>query len=810
MLDVYRTRYRLNGEPFRLSPDHRFCFAHPSYANAEAYLQYAIAQGEGFIAITGGPGAGKTTLVNALLAELDETRIQVAVLSNAQLDPGNLVRMVVDAFGLHLEEANDANPVSELEQFLKQQSQRGHCAVLIVDEAQGLSATALEELRLLSNLQHDNRLLLQVFLVGQEQLLDMVHAPGMEHLQQRLIAASHLEPLDLDETVSYVEHRLCHVGWQGDPAISEDALRLIHEFSAGVPRRINLICHRLFLYGGLQQKHALLGEDARHVIDELHKERVLAPELPGEHSVAETDVAKSRDSGLPALSLPRTESFVPAEKPRQRSMQADAEVPAADNIIPLARPVSPVPQGERNWKIRTADRPTSDPLNVESGTGPDKHRHWRLAAVFGVLVGLVLIVIVKTDIGDQQTDLMLAESAKAKSRIATAETAPEKKAAVVPDPVLVSITNSPDWPLVKEIGGMGTIRRDSAFATSAAGLDSAAVSEVEQKDTNSSGTSVTEESPEQPASKSLKATASALLKQEPGKSLEEQREAERLKQEQQVAEKKLAEPPEVAGLEQQPKQKPRPEAADKERRKQHEFPNRQIKPEHEEKLREPGRAAALVASSKVKNKIGWTEESDSKSEHNETQPSTPPGVAENKGRSERMRLSKAAEQRVTEQLTQDRPLKKTPVATRVARSSQQGAKPTVSGKDQLKSLLLAGRWNVEGKPAVFLPSEVTHCEPREKHIKCWSVPQNSNTKHGLALYKVEATLQGFSTGDSFQISYRTLLKLVGGDGGTDSTSDEGRWQVTEHAMKCQFIQSDWVQCRDEKGVTRDYHRSGLT
>jgi hypothetical protein len=75
---------------------------------------------------------------------------------------------------------------------------------------------------------------------------------------------------------------------------------------------------------------------------------------------------------------------------------------------------------------------------------------------------------------------------------------------------------------------------------------------------------------------------------------------------------------------------------------------------------------------------------------------------------------------------------------------------------------------------------------------------------------VEATLQGFSTGDSFQISYRTLVKLVGGDGGADSTSDEGRWQVTEHAMKCQFIQSDWVQCRDEKGVTRDYQRSGLT
>ena len=246
MLDVYKTRYKLNGEPFRLSPDHQFSFSHSSYANAEAYLKYAISQGEGFIAITGGPGTGKTTLVNALLAGLDETRIHVAMLRHAQLDPGNLVRMVVDAFALPLEDANSANPVSALEQFLRQQSQAGHRAVLIVDEAQGLSSAELEELRLLSNLQHNDRLLLQVVLVGQEQLLDRVHAPDMQHLQQRLIAASHLEPLDLDETVSYVEQRLCHVGWQGDPAISEDALRLIHTFSDGVPRRINLICHRFF------------------------------------------------------------------------------------------------------------------------------------------------------------------------------------------------------------------------------------------------------------------------------------------------------------------------------------------------------------------------------------------------------------------------------------------------------------------------------------------------------------------------------------------------------------------------------------
>ena len=175
-----------------------------------------------------------------------------------------------------------------------------------------------------------------------------------------------------------------------------------------------------------------------------------------------------------------------------------------------------------------------------------------------------------------------------------------------------------------------------------------------------------------------------------------------------------------------------------------------------------------------------------------------------------MPLPKEAEQRFTGQLAQERPAKKTPVATGVAKAPQKGVKPPVSGKDQLKSLLLPGRWESKGKPAVLLPSEVTHCEAGEKDIKCWSTPQNSNTKQGLVLYKVESTLQGFSAGDdNFQISYRTLVMLVGGDGAADSTPDEERWQVTEHAMKCQFIQSYWIQCHDEKDVTRDYRRSGL-
>jgi len=262
-----------------LSPDYRFSFNHRTYDEAKAYLKYATSEGEGFVVITGAPGTGKTTLIGALLAELDTTRVKVATLVNEQLDSRELVERVNDAFGLSAD--SDVAPLPKLMRFLNKNFDEGGRAILIVDEAQALTTQALEELRLLSNIQNYDGLLLQVFLLGQNPLLEMIRAPGMEQLQQRLIAASHLEPLKLSETVAYVEHRLRKVGWQNDPSFSEESLKLIHKFSGGVPRRINLICHRLFLRGGLEQKHKLRGEDALHVIVELHKEGLISPATSG-------------------------------------------------------------------------------------------------------------------------------------------------------------------------------------------------------------------------------------------------------------------------------------------------------------------------------------------------------------------------------------------------------------------------------------------------------------------------------------------------------------------------------------------------
>jgi len=277
MLDVYKSIYNLNGKPFRLSPDHHFSFGHRTYDDAKSYLKYAISEGEGIVAITGAPGTGKTTLIASLISELDLSHVHVGVVTNVQMDSANLLELVADAFSLQIDNTDKVSLMNEFKRFLKHRSEEGKRVILIVDEAQGLTVELLEELRLLSNFQHNTKLLLQIFLVGQEPLMDIVRSPGMEQLHQRLIAAAQLKPLTFEQMTDYIVHRLNCVGWKNDPVITDEAFSLIHKFSAGVPRRINLICHRLFLHAGLKDRHELVGGDALNVIVELHKEGLLTP-----------------------------------------------------------------------------------------------------------------------------------------------------------------------------------------------------------------------------------------------------------------------------------------------------------------------------------------------------------------------------------------------------------------------------------------------------------------------------------------------------------------------------------------------------
>lgn len=272
---MYESYYGLREEPFRLSPDSRLCFPHPSYKRARSYMQYALNRREGFVMVTGRPGTGKTTLIGDITADLSQQGNLFAALTSTQIEADDLLRLVVLKFGLDGEKDNKAMLIHRMEKYLQRLHREGRRPVLIIDEAQDLTADALEELRLLTNIQQDNQPLLQIFLVGQEELRPLVQSPGLEQLHQRIVAACHLQPLGAEATEEYIEHRLSRAGWEGDPSITSEVYPVLHEASQGIPRIINQICSRLLLQGMVEEKHELGAEDIKQVIQELNEEQLL-------------------------------------------------------------------------------------------------------------------------------------------------------------------------------------------------------------------------------------------------------------------------------------------------------------------------------------------------------------------------------------------------------------------------------------------------------------------------------------------------------------------------------------------------------
>jgi len=291
---MYETYYGFSAKPFRLRPDPHFFYGSKGHKRAMAYLDYGLSQGEGFIVITGEVGAGKTTLVRNLLNNLPSEQIIAAHIVNTHLDSDDTLRMVVSAFGLEYENVSKADLLTRLERFLRACDQEGRRALLIVDEAQNLTARTVEELRMLSNFQTDDRSLLQTFLLGQPEFRITLHSVGMQQLRQRVIASYHLGPMDAAETRAYIEHRLATVGWNGDPSFTSGAHAAVHAYTGGIPRKTNTLCDRLLLMGYLEELHAFTETDVDTVIRDIDEEFELPPGAaphkpaePGEPMAAE-------------------------------------------------------------------------------------------------------------------------------------------------------------------------------------------------------------------------------------------------------------------------------------------------------------------------------------------------------------------------------------------------------------------------------------------------------------------------------------------------------------------------------------------
>jgi len=273
---MYEAFYGLSAKPFQLSPDPSFYFGSKQHRRAKAYLDYGVLRNDGFIVITGEIGAGKTTLLRGLLDGLNREQVVIGNLVTTQLDAEDTLRMVAAAFGVRAKDMPKAELLMTLEAFFVAQVSQGRRCLLVVDEAQNLTARAVEELRMLSNFQFGNQSLLQTFVVGQPEFRQILQRPEMEQFRQRVAATCHIGPLDEEETQRYIEHRLKCAGASDKPSFDAEAFLVIHRATKGIPRRINTLCDRLLLLGFMQGKvHLALGD-----VDEVLKDLARETELP--------------------------------------------------------------------------------------------------------------------------------------------------------------------------------------------------------------------------------------------------------------------------------------------------------------------------------------------------------------------------------------------------------------------------------------------------------------------------------------------------------------------------------------------------
>jgi putative secretion ATPase (PEP-CTERM system associated) len=247
--------YGLTGRPFQLTPDPSFYFESATHRKALSYLGYGLAQGEGFIVITGEVGAGKSTLVAHLMRKVDPAQLTVGQIVTSNLDGGELIHVAAQSFGLEVEGRDKASALGAIEGFLHEEARAGRRCLLVVDESQNLSVEALEELRMLSNFQLGSHPLLQTLLLGQPEFKYLLAKDSsLEQLRQRVIAAHHLEAMAPGEVEPYVMHRLKCVGWSGNPAFDPNVFTELHKATGGIPRRVNQLMSRLMLLGAVEQK----------------------------------------------------------------------------------------------------------------------------------------------------------------------------------------------------------------------------------------------------------------------------------------------------------------------------------------------------------------------------------------------------------------------------------------------------------------------------------------------------------------------------------------------------------------------------
>lgn len=267
---MYVDYYGLTESPFNVTPDPKFLYMTESHQTALNHLLYGIEHGKGFILLTGEVGTGKTTLCRKLLDAL-RSEYQTALILNPMLTPSQLLRAILQEFGVECRGRDRLAHLSLLNCFLLSANDVRRGAVLIIDEAQDMSVQALEMTRLLSNLETPSRKLLQIVLIGQPELREKLRSPTLRQLAQRIMVRCHLRTMTREETAAYLRHRLAVAGNDGGLHFDEPAIDAVHEYSQGTPRMVNTICDKALLAGYVEQARVIDQQVIRLAIRDLRE-----------------------------------------------------------------------------------------------------------------------------------------------------------------------------------------------------------------------------------------------------------------------------------------------------------------------------------------------------------------------------------------------------------------------------------------------------------------------------------------------------------------------------------------------------------
>jgi general secretion pathway protein A len=298
---MYAEYYNLRAMPFQLTPDCDFFYESREHSRAFSHLIYGLAQEEGFIVITGEIGAGKTMLVERLWSQLDRNRYLATRILTTRISGNDLLKMTAHGFGLPLTGATKVTLLRQLEELFIEKQAKGKRCLLIIDEAQNLPFSALEELRMLSNIAVGGRALFQGLLLGQPQFRRHLVDARLEQLQQRVLASYHLGPLSPEETRDYIRHRLTTAGWSNNPSFGDTAFAAIHRYAEGIPRKINTLCSRILLYGYLEEKQHINEAIVNEVAEELGSDLAAGLSTPRVRAAQNGDLTERLERRLESI-----------------------------------------------------------------------------------------------------------------------------------------------------------------------------------------------------------------------------------------------------------------------------------------------------------------------------------------------------------------------------------------------------------------------------------------------------------------------------------------------------------------------------